>query len=151
MHKNSFANRHRTAGLTLVEILIALLVISVGLLGVAGLHAMSLRNNYDALMRSHASALAGDIADRMRANRAAALAEDSDYVIGITDEEVEVEEDSPIAIIDLDEWRTALAEQLPQGKGSIAIDTDTRIVTITVQWGERGDDEPVTFTTETEI
>jgi type IV pilus assembly protein PilV len=151
MSQNSFVNRHRTAGLTLVEILIALLVISVGLLGVAGLHAMSLRNNYDALMRSHASALAGDIADRMRANRAAAAA----YAIEL-DEDVVVEADSPIAITDLDEWRKSLADQLPQGNGSVAINAVTRIVTITIQWGERGDKDnpnpdPVTFITETEI
>lgn len=154
MRKYSLANRHRTAGLTLVEILIALLVISVGLLGVAGLHAMSLRNNYDALMRSHASALAADIADRMRANRAAALDAASEYRIGFEDN-VERDDDSSIAIIDLDEWRTALTEQLPQGKGSVAINAATRMVTITIQWGERGnereDPQVVTFTTETEI
>lgn len=152
MRKNFFANRHRTAGLTLVEILVAMVVISVGLLGVAGLHAMSLRNNYDALMRSHASALASDIADRMRANRAAALDAASEYEIALTDKTPALGKTPSIAAVDKYEWRTALSTQLPQGNGSVSIDPVTRrIVTITIQWGERDQKDPVTFATETEI
>jgi type IV pilus assembly protein PilV len=150
VRKNSLVNRHRSAGLTLVEILITLLVVSVGLLGVAGLHAMSLRNNYDALMRSHASALAADIVDRMRANRAAVLVPASEYVIDMKTD-VDVGDDPTIATMDLKEWRDALAAQLPGGRGSVQI--NTRMVTITIQWGERGEknNDPVSFVTRTEI
>lgn len=149
MRKHSPINRQRTAGLTLVEILITLLVMSIGLLGVAGLHAMSLRNNYDALMRSHASTLAADIADRMRANRGAAI----DYQIDLTTNEVDVGEDPPISATDLSEWRKTLAAQLPQGTGAVLVQlVDGRIVvTITIQWGERGEDEPIQFQTRTEV
>ena len=153
MRKNSLVNRHRSAGLTLVEILITLLVVSVGLLGVAGLHAMSLRNNYDALMRSHASALAADIVDRMRANRAAVLVAESEYLIDMKTTEVDVGDDPTIALTDLSEWRKALDTQLPGGTGSVQINLDTHIVTITIQWGERGEknSDPVSFVTRTEI
>lgn len=149
MRKHSPISRQRTAGLTLVEILITLLVISVGLLGVAGLHAMSLRNNYDALMRSHASTLAADIADRMRANRGAAV----DYEIDLETDEVDVGEDPPISATDLFEWRETLAAQLPQGTGAVDVElVDARIVvTITIQWGERGEEEPIQFETRTEV
>jgi type IV pilus assembly protein PilV len=142
-------NRQHASGMTMVEVLIALLIISIGLLGVAALHASTLRNNYDALMRSHASALAADIADRMRANRTAALGTD-DYEIALTDTDIDIGEDPTVAAIDISEWRASLAAQLPGGTGAVAIDPDTRIVTITIQWGEREDD-PVTFVTETEI
>lgn len=147
MRTNRPLNRQRTAGLTLVEILITLLVISIGLLGVAGLHAMSLRNNYDALMRSHASALAGDIIDRMRANSAAVMV-GGDYDEIDFDEDVEIEDDSPQATIDVAEWKETLDSQLPDGKGAITVKA-SGVVTIEVQWGERGNN--MSFITETEI
>lgn len=55
-------------GVTLVESLVALVVLSIGLLGIAGLFVESLRSSRTALLRSHAVNLAGDIADRIRAN-----------------------------------------------------------------------------------
>lgn len=148
MRTNRPLNRQQSAGLTLVEILITLLVISIGLLGVAGLHALSLRNNYDALMRSHASALASDIIDRMRANPAAVI-EDGDYDDAEFDSDPEIEDDSSQALIDVSEWKDTLAAQLPDGKGAIAVDNATRVVRVEVQWGER--DNTMTFVTETEI
>lgn len=139
-------NRRRGGGFTLVEILVALVVISVGLLGVAALHAWSLRNTYDALVRSHASALACDIADRMRANRTAALVTASEYN---TDFNTTIGTATSVAKGDLIQWKSVLATQLPQGKGKIVVDAPTRMVTITIQWGERG--ETLDFETQTEI
>ena len=55
-------------GLTLLEILIALVVLSVGLLGIAGMQATGLRNNHAAYTKTQATALAMDMADRIRAN-----------------------------------------------------------------------------------
>lgn len=67
--------QHKTtliSGFTLVEVLIAVLVLSIGLLGLASLQASSLRNNYSAYMRSQAAILAHDMADRIRSNPTAA-------------------------------------------------------------------------------
>lgn len=55
-------------GVTMVEALVALVVLSIGLLGIAGLFVESLRSSRTALMRTHAVNLAGDIADRILAN-----------------------------------------------------------------------------------
>lgn len=130
----------------MVEILVAMLVISVGLLGVAGLHAYSLRNNYDALIRSHASALASDIVDRMRANRDVALNAANPYTIGLTQTRTDPQ---TVADIDLVAWKTVLKDQLPDGDGAVTVDNVSRLVTITIQWGERG--ETTSFRTQTEI
>lgn len=62
------SNRQR--GFTLIESLIALLVISVGLLSVAGLQLLSKRSNYDAAQRTTAAHLAYDLLERMRNNPA---------------------------------------------------------------------------------
>ena len=64
----------RQSGMTLIETLVALLVLSIGLLRCrAALQMTSLRNNHAAHTRSQATALAYDIADRMRANRTVAV------------------------------------------------------------------------------
>ena len=58
----------RTRGFTLLEVLIALLVFSLGLVGMAGLMVVSVRTNHSAYMRSQANFIAQGMADRMRAN-----------------------------------------------------------------------------------
>jgi type IV pilus assembly protein PilV len=141
------SNRSRQAGLTLIEILIAVLIISIGLLGVAGLQAFSLRNNHDALMRSHASALAADIADRMRANRADALAQRYDTTFGAT--RAVTGSPPPLADFDVNEWLNTLAAQLPSGLGQVDVDPATNIALISIRWGES--DGTSDFQTETEI
>lgn len=61
------------SGISLVEVMIALLVISVGLLAVASLQLLSKRSNYDAAQRTTAAQLADDLMERMRANPAALI------------------------------------------------------------------------------
>src|SRR5262245_50380565 len=68
------SSSHAQSGMTLVEVLVTLVLISVGLLGIAALQLTTLKSNKDAYVRSQASALAGDILDRMRANTAACRA-----------------------------------------------------------------------------
>lgn len=155
MRCDPISQKYRCGGFTLIEVLISLVVISAGLLGVAALQMRSLQNNYDALLRSHASVLAADIADRMRINRAAVrrLNAQSDYQIGFGAAEGGI--DLSQARIDVLEWKEALAARLPEGDGAIDIAEDTGWVTIQVRWGERSDDpdgtQAITFVTETII
>ncbi len=58
----------RVAGFTLVEVLVALIILSVGMLGIAGLYVHSMQAGRTSLFRHHAVTLAGDVADRIRAN-----------------------------------------------------------------------------------
>ena len=55
-------------GFSLMEVLIALVILSIGLLGIAGLQATSKRTSYEAFQRTTATMLAQDIIERMRAN-----------------------------------------------------------------------------------
>jgi type IV pilus assembly protein PilV len=63
----------KVAGFTLIEVLIAVVLLAGGLLGLAALQASSLKNNQSAYNRSQATQLAYEIADRMRANLAGQL------------------------------------------------------------------------------
>ncbi len=58
-------------GFTLLEVLVSLVIFSIGLLGLAGLQIFSLRLTGDSLLRTTAAILANDMIDRMRANPAA--------------------------------------------------------------------------------
>ncbi|HSN72360.1 MAG TPA: type IV pilus modification protein PilV [Steroidobacteraceae bacterium] len=70
-------SRRGQRGFTLVEALVALIVLAVGLLGIAALYVESLSASRSALLRTHAVNLAADMADRIRANRTAGIAYDT--------------------------------------------------------------------------
>jgi type IV pilus assembly protein PilV len=140
----------RERGMTLVEALVALVVLSVGLLGVAGLQMSSLRNNHNAHLRSQATALAYDIMDRMRANRVAARAGEYNVALAGTIA------GATLAATDVNAWRAALAATLPAGNGAVNLVAGTNQVTITIQWSERvieGSNENATvqFVTTTQL
>ena len=133
--------RGQQRGTTLIETLVALLVLSIGLLGIAGLQLTSLQNNRGAHLRTQASVLAYDVADRMRANRTVALAGGYNVAIGSTPTGGSLE------VKDLQIWKQTLAAQLPGGDGSISIAGN--VVLITIQWADSLGAQQ--FTTRTQI
>lgn len=68
-------------GFTLIEVLVAIVILAVGLVGIAGLQAQSLRNSQDSFFRTQANAFATDLADRMRANSVGATSDALPYAI----------------------------------------------------------------------
>lgn len=159
--------RHAHAGFTLIEVLVAVLVLSIGLLGLAGMQARALQFGQGAYLRSQATLLASDILDRIRANPEAALA--GQYDIGLTDAPDSSATcigaacgTSALASFDTNVWRCSLGNWdddancqalnidglLPEGKGSIA--NSNGLITVTVQWHGR-DDETVSLVFDTEI
>jgi len=134
---------NRSGGMTLIEVLISLLVMSVGILGLVTLQAASISYNAGANHRSHATVLAYDMADRMRANRAAAL--DGDYDIAFQDPTPVCAAPNlvgDIATQDISSWRSAIACRLPSGTASIG--RNGIEVTLTVSWDDsHGNDLPL--------
>lgn len=120
-------------GMTLIEVLVTLLLVSVGLLGVAALQLASLKNNQEAYVRSQASVLAGDILDRIRAN--ANAFRDGEYTVDYNEEGAT----GSRAGDDITAWQAAIDATLPGGEENAAgkIERDGNIVTITIRWSER--------------
>lgn len=58
----------RSAGFTMVEVLVSVIIFSVGLIGVARLQVVAKQNNYDAVQRVAATSVAQDLLSRMRSN-----------------------------------------------------------------------------------
>ena len=134
-------------GFTLLEVLIALLVLSIGLLGLAALQTTGLRSNQMASMRTLATQFTYDITDRMRTNPVGVAA--GDYVI--TRAQTPTSPAVSIADTDLGEWRANLA-RLPNGQSDITqCDTTTVPVCaqlthiVTVYWNESRDTTTSTF------
>jgi type IV pilus assembly protein PilV len=122
-------------GSALIEVLIALVVFSLGMLGLAGLQTLSLQFNTSAYYRTQATALAYGLADRMRANRQDAL--DGLYAAALADPPPACAANAGpggSAAQDIATWRNALACQLPDGNGAIA--ANGTAFTVTVQWDD---------------
>lgn len=123
----------RQHGATLIEVLVAMFILAIGLLGLAGLQAVSVQSNQGAYYRSQATILAEDIADRMRANRSAALT--GDYAQASPPATTSTLSDtSTPAQRDLAEWNNRLATSLPQGTGTVV--SSSNIVTISISWND---------------
>ena len=58
----------RQAGFSLIEVLVSVVIMSVGILGVAGMQVISLQQNRSSMLRAEALQLGNDILDRMRVN-----------------------------------------------------------------------------------
>lgn len=122
----------KQTGFTLIEILVTVIVLSIGLLGLAGLQAVSLKFNSTAYQRSQATSLAHDITERMRAN--ATAARNGLYNI---DFEFADPGTSTLADRDVSEWRQTLINTLPAGTGRIL--QNGNIFQITVRWDDDRD------------
>lgn len=148
------AARRDQGGFTLVEILIAVLVLSFGLLGLAMLQATGLKYNTDSYMRTQATLAAYSIMDRIRANRVAADT-GTDYVASAAPATAETCGDSvsgcgsaaALANYDLTQWYDLQSKTLAAGSQASQITHDLVASTggksvhqyhITVRWSEHG-------------
>jgi type IV pilus assembly protein PilV len=140
------ARIHSNRGFSMVEAMVALLVLAVGMLGIAGLYVTSLRASSSALLRTQAVNLAADMADRIRANPTAGAAyagaaANNGCVGGGAD-------CTPAALAadDLFRWQQALAAALPddgnvntpQATIAVAGANQPFSYVITVTWVEQG-------------
>ncbi len=123
-HRLCAGGIRRSRGVTLIEVLVSLLILSLGLLGVAGLQTSSLRGNQTAYFRSQATAAASDIIDRMRANPqgvangqynavdSASLPSDPNCIDTGCDA-------TKLAAHDIIDWATNTLAPLPSGAGTV--------------------------------
>lgn len=125
---------HKQIGFSLIEVLVTMVILSFGLLGVAGLLVSGISNAASSEAMSKASQLAADMADRIRANPAAALSATSEYITAYSDSPLATP--TSIATADTKQWLEALAAQLPQGDGQITntVSGGQRRLDIEVRW-----------------
>jgi type IV pilus assembly protein PilV len=167
-------NGHR--GFTLVEVLVSLIVLSIGLLGMAKLVLVSAHSNDSAYLRSQATTLGYEILDNMRADMSAATTQGYDTALGATPAAPTscvgigtVCTPSQQASWDVYSWlqhlnsTNQLGGGLPSGTGSVVTSATVPVTaTITVQWDDSaaqcafgpctvGTPSPMSITLETSL
>lgn len=121
----NFKNIPRQAGVSLLEVLVALFVLAVGLLGVIALQAETIKLNQQAYGSTQAIFAANDAAERMRANMMA-LTEDDPSTLTVDK-----------VFPDLSDWKTNVAKHVPGGIGEVVrvVPADTEYkITITYKF-----------------
>ena len=163
------------SGFSLIEVLIALVVLSIGLIGMAGIQQAGVRNNHNALLHSQASMLAYEIGDMMRSNMIEVEFGNYNVADGIFPTESSICASTELvtavncssqemAIFHLKRWSEHLEQRLPEGSGTIFCqDIDDTFnqnscspgstVVIEVSWTESdiGGAERMSFTTEVQL
>lgn len=152
-------------GFTIIEVLIALVILCIGLLAVGIMQNRALQYNHAALLRSRAVQSVEDILDKVRANKYNI----KNYVIdldvpdpaaGPYNTKADIDSKLPasytgIVRLDLAEWKWAISRSLPGGKGAIAVEEDLTdgflVATITVQWVESINSEAGTAPVEMKV
>jgi len=119
-------------GSTLIELLVTMVIIAIGLLGQASLIAVSMKVNHSAFARTQATLLAYDIIERLRLNRALAVAGNfnsnyADDSSGYDGNEIQEKE--------LHDWKANVEQALPSGQAQISVDGSGN-VSILIRWSE---------------
>ncbi|OED40597.1 type IV pilus modification protein PilV [Endozoicomonas sp. (ex Bugula neritina AB1)] len=145
-------------GSGLIEVLAALFIIAVGVLGMAGIHTKALQHNQSAYVHSRATFLATDMLDRIRANAALARTSDSYQVSPLQDVFADCETDSypsscetasctpqQMAIYDIQQWKFHLNCELPDTTGEVSFSNigNERLFTIRLNFPENRQGYPV--------
>ncbi len=139
MRRAYHTSRSAAAGLSLIEVLIALLVLGFGLLGLAFLQTMNLRYTQSANQRTQAVNLAGELLDMMRSNRSQlasyAMEQDMSSVPEPTDG-CETETDLGAAN-NVERWKCEVREALgADASAKVVTDAGTGLVSVRLRWNE---------------
>lgn len=143
----------RQPGFSLIEVLVALVILSVGMLGILTLQVKGLQFSQTAMSNTQAVILASDMIDRIRANSIGI----TNYNVGFAGADAALPQPicgdlngnavggtctpAQLAVFDVWQWKTSLeqASLMPSATGSVAIQANNRAVTITMLWLERGE------------
>tara|TARA_R110001583_G_scaffold42202_9_gene134195 strand:+ start:792 stop:1310 length:519 start_codon:yes stop_codon:yes gene_type:complete len=148
------ANQHPfpEQGFTLIEILVAVLILSLGILGLVGMESLALKSNLSAYHRSQATILAYDLIDKMRANPSGASGDEyhkalpsgvdsGSSCINYTGSGGVPSGCNPpsIAKQDVFNWQQRIGEVLPGGSGDLTPLASGAIQTVTISWDDDRD------------
>ncbi len=134
---NRPCNISNERGFNLIEILVTMLILAIGLMGIAALQFKGLQYNYDAYSRSQINFLAYDIADRMRLNRDNAADYVGNYTLGGTaptgcTQSTGADKDNDLAC-----WRLSVYNALPPGSQA-NITQSSGEYEVLLSWTDRG-------------
>lgn len=125
--------RQPARGTSLLEVLVTIVIMSIGLLGLAKLQLSNLRQQQNALYRAEATFLANDILDSMRVLNNVSHDQAAGYAVAIGS--TTPAGSSQVAVDDISAWKTRIAQALPGGDGSVSV--NGRLALIHIEWNDR--------------
>lgn len=134
------------SGFSMIEILVTIVIISIALLGSAGLQAYSLKTNQGGQFRNQAAFLVADIVERMEANKKYAADIASLTVYGDSASMTTSTTDcsstnctaAQLAAYDMTQWQANIASAVPSGTGTVSgVAGNPATYSITVNWVDR--------------
>ena len=132
-------NLNKQRGVTIIEVLVAMLILAVGLLGMASMQVRAVSDTSNSSFRSIAIFYANDMADRIRSNpvgeRGNLYNDESGGAVKASCLTVAGCDSSDMAANDKFEWLTNVAQALPAGTGEIT--KNGNVYTVTVSWNSR--------------
>ena len=127
----------RQAGFTLIEVMVAVLVMAIGLLGFALLQTMSVRYAQSANQRTEATNLAYDLLDQMRSNRINAVAYTGASFSGGTDTACSRSTGTVTIDNNITRWQCQVRAALGVGSSATVTYAADRTATVTILWGDQ--------------
>ena len=138
LEMNSFASEfpNKQQGSSLIEVLVTVIVLAIGMLGLATMQNTSLKLSYDSYLRSQANFLAYDLIDRIRTNPDAERYE-------ITETATLPKKDcfsgnscsvSDLRAFDLYYWREQAEELMPNAKVEVTFDDGQNLYSMRIRW-----------------
>ncbi|MYZ51801.1 type IV pilus modification protein PilV [Malikia spinosa] len=128
-------------GSSLLEVLVTIVIMTIGLLGLAKLQVSNLHNNQSTLHRAEATFLANDILDSMRVLNNINHDQSAAYVVAPGGSSAAAGP-SGVAIEDVSAWKDRIAQALPDGDGHVEFDADSRTASIWIEWNDRRSGAP---------
>ena len=129
--------RRAQSGTSMLEVLVSIVVLTIGALGAAGMQISSLRDTGSASNRFRAVSLAQGMSDSLRADRSSAVKGGGQFESAIAAGACTAADVVPVT-----RWQNQIACDLPSGKGGVSVDTFTKRAIVTVEWddsrGSRG-------------
>jgi len=131
-HMPKSSKFHRAQiGFSMIEALVSILVLSIGLLGVAALQGVGLRANSSANHRSQAAWYAAQIVEEARARRSDVVNQNAGIIGAVAAFGCNLN-----ATTAIDQWRSRIACALPSGAGGVQYSNYTQRLVVTVQWDD---------------
>jgi type IV pilus assembly protein PilV len=124
-------SRRAEAGFSLLEVLISIVVLSIGALGAAGMQIAALKDTGSANTRYRAASLASGMADALRADRTVAVTGSLSFSASLAAGTCASTGATPVI-----RWQNQIDCELPGGKGGVEMDAFTKRAIVTVEWDD---------------
>ncbi|MBQ0755742.1 MAG: type IV pilus modification protein PilV [Amphritea sp.] len=149
----SSAKKISQQGVSLIEVLVTLVLVAIGLSGMMIMQVRGLEQNQSAYLQTQAIAMAGDLADRMRLNKKAALNDFYRLAKNDTAANFANPASTPIekklAYNDLNTWLGWIETSLPLGDAVII--RNNQVIQIMLSWGGEGGKPAGSYTHEIDL